>query len=215
MRNLILLGPPGAGKGTQGKRLAERYGIPQISTGDILREAVRAQTELGHKAKSFLDSGQLVPDDLIMNIVEERLRAPDTRNGFIFDGFPRTIPQAEAFYAMLTRNGWKLTRVVDLEVSEDAVVARNTGRWTCPKDGSIYQIKTAPPKQPGVCDKCGTALIQRSDDQEPQIRKRLREFKEKTDPLRGYYKPKGLLFSIAAEGSPDEVFRQIVNGLDQ
>ena len=215
MLNLILLGPPGAGKGTQGKRLAQRYGIPQISTGDILREAVRSQTELGLKAKSCMDSGQLVPDDLILGIVETRLHAPDTKAGFIFDGFPRTIPQAEAFDVMLQRNGWKLSRVVDLEVSEDAVVARNTGRWTCPKDGSIYQINTAPPKRAGLCDQCGTVLIQRSDDQEPQIRKRLREFKEKTDPLRGYYRPQGLLFSIDAEKTPDAVFAAIVAGLGQ
>jgi adenylate kinase len=213
MQNLILLGPPGAGKGTQGKRLAEQYGIPQISTGEILREAVRTQTELGRKAKSFMDSGGLVPDDLIMGIVEERLKSPDTRAGFIFDGFPRTIPQAEAFDAMLARNGWKLSRVIDFEVSEDVVVQRNTGRWTCPKDGSIYQIKTAPPKVAGRCDKCGAELIQRSDDQEPQIRKRLREFKEKTDPLRGYYRGKGVMLTVDGTEPPDAVYAKITAGL--
>ncbi len=214
MLNLILLGPPGAGKGTQGKRLAERHHIPQISTGEILREAVRAQTALGRQAKSFMDSGGLVPDELILGIVEERLKAPDTKQGFIFDGFPRTIPQAQAFDAMLARNGWTLTKVIDFEISEDEVVARNTGRWTCPKDGAIYQIRTAPPKkQPGHCDLCGAALIQRSDDQEPQIRKRMREFREKTDPLRGYYRPSGLLLTLDAGASPDRVFGAIESGL--
>jgi adenylate kinase len=128
MLNLVLLGPPGAGKGTQGKRLAEKYKIPQISTGEILREAVRSGTELGRKAKTAMDGGQLVSDDLILGIVEQRLKAPDTKAGFIFDGFPRTVPQAEAFDSMLSRNGLKVSRVIDFEVSEDAVVARNTGR---------------------------------------------------------------------------------------
>src|SRR5581483_6830382 len=180
MQNLILFGPPGAGKGTQGKRLSQQFGIPQISTGDILREAVKDGTELGRKAKGFMDAGQLVPDDLVLSMVEDRLRHPDTQAGFILDGFPRTLPQARALQAMLDRHGWKLSRVVDLEVAADVVIARNTGRWVCPRDGTVYQVQSAPPKQPGICDLCGTTLIQRSDDQEPQIRKRLREFDEKT-----------------------------------
>jgi adenylate kinase len=213
MQNLILLGPPGAGKGTQGKRLAERLAVPTISTGDILRQAVKAGSELGLKAKGFMDGGQLVPDDLVLSMVEARLRSPDTSSGFILDGFPRTIPQAKGLQSMLARHGWSLTRVVDLDVDADVVVERNTGRWVCPKDGTVYQIRSAPPKRAGLCDLCGTALIQRSDDQEPQIRARLREFNEKTGPLRAFYGEQGLLLRIDAVHTPDEVEREIATGL--
>jgi adenylate kinase len=213
MQNLILLGPPGAGKGTQGKRLAEQLGVPPISTGDILRQAVKAGNELGLKAKGFMDSGQLVPDELVLSMVEARLRSPDTEGGFILDGFPRTIPQAQALQSMLARHGWSLTRVIDLNVDEDVVVERNTGRWVCPKDGTVYQVRSAPPKRSGFCDLCGTALIQRTDDQEPQIRERLREFNAKTGPLRAYYGDQGLLLRIDASRTPDEVQREIVVGL--
>jgi len=213
MLNLILLGPPGAGKGTQGKRLAERLSIPQISTGDILRQAVKAGSELGLKAKGFMDGGQLVPDDLVLSMVEARLRNADTTAGFILDGFPRTIPQAQALQSMLARHGWKLTRVIDLNVDEDTVVERNTGRWVCPKDGTVYQVRSAPPKRAGFCDLCGTALIQRTDDQEPQIRARLREFNEKTGPLRAFYGEQGMLLAIDAAHPPNEVQREIAAGL--
>src|ERR1700722_7268316 len=202
MQNLILLGPPGAGKGTQGKRLAEQLGIPQISTGDILRQAVKAGNELGLKAKGFMDGGQLVPDELVLSMVEARLRSPDTERGFILDGFPRTIPQAQALQSMLARHGWSPTRVVDLDVDANVVVERNTGRWVCPKDGTVYQVRSAPPKQAGFCDLCGAALIQRTDDQEPQIRARLREFNEKTGPLRAFYGDQGFLLRIDAARTP-------------
>lgn len=214
MRNLILLGPPGAGKGTQGKRLAALYGIPQISTGDILREATRTGTTLGHAAKEFMDGGQLVPDELILGIVEERLKAPDTRGGFILDGFPRTIPQAKALEVMLVRNGWQLDRVLDFEVSDDVVVDRNTGRRVCPADGTVYQIHTAPPKQAGFCDVCGGPLVQRSDDLEPKIRERLREFRAKTDPLRAYYRDTGLLLRVDGARSAEVVFSAIRGALE-
>jgi adenylate kinase len=213
MQNLILLGPPGAGKGTQGKRLAEQLGVPQISTGDILRQAVKAGNELGLKAKGFMDGGQLVPDELVLSMVEARLRSPDTEGGFILDGFPRTIPQAQALQSMLARHGWSLTRVIDLNVDEDVVVERNTGRWVCPKDGTVYQVRSAAPKRSGFCDLCGTALIQRTDDQEPQIRERLREFNAKTGPLRAYYGDQGLLLRIDGSRTPDEVQGEIVVGL--
>jgi len=213
MQNLILLGPPGAGKGTQAKRLAERLGIPPISTGDILRQAVKTGNELGRKAKAFMDSGQLVPDALVLSMVESRLQNPDTAPGFILDGFPRTIPQAQALQSMLANHGWKLSHVLDFDVSEDVVVERNTGRWVCPKDGTVYQVRSAPPKRAGFCDLCGTPLIQRTDDQEPQIRERLREFNAKTGPLRTFYGEQGLLLRIDASRTPDEVQRQILDGL--
>ncbi len=213
MQNLILLGPPGAGKGTQGKRLAVRLGVPNISTGDILRQAVKAGSELGLKAKGFMDGGQLVPDDLVLSMVEVRLGNPDTKAGFILDGFPRTIPQAQALQSMLARHGWSLTRVVDLDVDANVVVERNTGRWVCPKDGTVYQVRSAPPKRAGFCDLCGAALVQRTDDQEPQIRARLREFNEKTGPLRAFYGQLGLLLPIDASRSPDDVEREIAAGL--
>ena len=212
---LILLGPPGAGKGTQAKRLQDRFGIAQISTGDMLRAEVAAGSPVGREAKAVMEAGQLVSDDIIIRMLGGRIAQPDCAKGFILDGFPRTVPQAKALDALLGERGLKLDAVIELSVDDAALVERIAGRYTCANCGAGYHDTFEPPRVAGVCDKCGTALIQRSDDQEPQIRKRLREFKEKTDPLRGYYKPKGLLFSIAAEGSPDEVFRQIVNGLDQ
>jgi adenylate kinase len=214
MPNLILLGPPGAGKGTQARRLVEDRHLVQISTGDILREAVRSGSSLGTKVKAIMDRGDLVPDALILDIVKERLAQPDVRSGFVLDGFPRTVPQAEGLDRILDDRGWKVDRVIALEVSEETVIARNTGRWVCPKDGTVYQITTAPPKNPGICDLDGTPLVQRPDDQEPQIRKRMREYHQKTDPLKDFYRSKGLLLEIDGGRSADEVFSAIVSGLE-
>jgi adenylate kinase len=214
MPNLILLGPPGAGKGTQARRLLEDRHLVQISTGDILREAVRSGSALGTKVKAIMDRGDLVPDGLILDIVKERLAQPDVRAGFVLDGFPRTVPQAEGLDRILEGRGWKVDRVIALEVSEETVIARNTGRWVCPKDGTVYQINTAPPKTPGICDLDGTPLVQRPDDQEPQIRKRMREYHQKTDPLKDFYRKKGLLLEIDGGRPADEVFSAIVSGLE-
>jgi adenylate kinase len=213
MGNLILLGPPGAGKGTQSRRLQEERGLVQISTGDILRNAVRSGSALGAQVKGIMDRGDLVPDALILDIVRERLSQDDAKQGFVLDGFPRTIPQAEGLGRLLAERGLKLDRVVALEVSEDTVIARNTGRWVCPKDGTVYQVNTAPPKRAGFCDLDGTALVQRVDDQEPQIRQRMREYHKKTDPLKDYYRRQGLLLEVDGARSPDEVFSQIETAL--
>jgi adenylate kinase len=213
MANLILLGPPGAGKGTQARRLQEVQHLVQISTGDILRAAVRSGSALGSQVKAAMDRGDLVPDALILGIVEERLAQDDARSGFVLDGFPRTVPQAEGLEHILRERNWKLDRVVALEVDEDTVIARNTGRWVCPKDGTVYQVNTAPPRRAGLCDLDGTPLVQRPDDQEPQIRQRMREYHQKTDPLKDFYRGRGLLLEIDGARPADEVFAQIIAGL--
>jgi len=207
--NLILLGPPGAGKGTQARRLADRHGIPQISTGDILRDAVKRGTPIGLQAKQFMDRGDLVPDALVLEVIGERLTAPDCARGFVLDGFPRTIPQAEALDQMLLRAGRPLSKVIALEVPEELVVARGIGRWSCPTCGSTFHLVTAPPRQPGLCDRDGTKLVQRPDDQAPQIRQRMKEYRTKTGPLRDFYLKKGLLVETDGSLKPDEVFASI------
>ncbi|HEY1126695.1 MAG TPA: adenylate kinase, partial [Actinomycetota bacterium] len=162
--NLILLGPPGAGKGTQAKRLVDRFGVPQISTGDILRQAVKDGTELGKKAGPLMAEGKLVPDALVLDIVKERLLQPDAAKGFILDGFPRTIPQAERLEQALATHGKRLDAVISLEVPIDTLVERISGRRSCPKDGSVYHVVQNPPRRDGYCDLCGTGLVQREDD---------------------------------------------------
>ena len=180
---LILLGPPGAGKGTQAKRLASGLGAPQISTGDILRQAVSDGTELGRKAKSFMDRGALVPDEVVIGIIEERLRRHDCARGYILDGFPRTLPQAEALLRTLTSIQASLDRVLSIEVPEEELVKRLAGRRVCRACGYMYHVKTNPARQAGVCDKCGGSLYQRDDDKEETIRHRLRVYREQTEPL--------------------------------
>ena len=207
--NLILLGPPGAGKGTQAKRLWEEFHIPQISTGDILREAIRSGTELGKKAKPLMDAGKLVPDELVVGIVEERLRGADCVSGFILDGFPRTIPQAEALEASLKRSGRAIERVVSLEVPEGDIVARISGRRSCPQDGSVFHVVTSPPKRAGVCDKCGAELMQRADDKEDKVRERLAVYARQTEPLKAFYGNKGLLARVDGVGSPGAIYAAI------
>ncbi len=211
MANLILLGPPGAGKGTQARRLQEAYHLVQISTGDILRAAVQSGSPLGKQVKGIMDRGDLVPDALILEIVQARLSQEDAKAGFVLDGFPRTIPQAEGLDRLLGQRGMKVNRVVAIEVTEETVIARNTGRWVCPNDGAVYQVKSAPPKRAGFCDLDGTPLVQRPDDQEPQIRQRMREYHQKTDPLKDYYRRQGLLSEIEGGRSADEVFAEIVS----
>ncbi len=194
--NLILLGPPGAGKGTQAKLLTERFGIPQISTGDILRAAVKAGTPMGVKAKAFMDAGGLVPDEVVVGIVQERLQQADCQQGFILDGFPRTTGQAEALKSTLAGLKMDLDRVVSLEVDVEALVVRLTGRRTCKECGRGFHVRFDPSKQEGVCDACGGALVQRDDDREETIRHRLTVYAEQTAPLITFYRNEGLLASV-------------------
>lgn len=206
---LILFGPPGAGKGTQAKRLEEAYRAPQISTGDILRQARRDGTPLGKKASEYMDAGKLVPDEVVIGIIEERIARPDCGGGFLLDGFPRTIPQAEALEAMLQKRGWSIDHVVSVEVPDEDIVERLSLRRSCPKDGSVYHLKNLPPKTPGVCDVCGTALVQRADDEPTAIKTRLKAFHDQTAPLKAYYKDRGLLRPIDGTRAPDAVFADI------
>ena len=200
---LILLGAPGAGKGTVAKLLTGVDGSVQISTGDILRGAVQAGTELGKKADAFMKAGDLVPDDLIMGIMEQRLQESDCENGFLLDGFPRTIPQAEALKELLGRIGVKLDMAVNLDVPRDVILDRLTTRRTCSNSEcqAIYNVKSSPPKVEGVCDKCGSPVIQRDDETEEAISKRLETYNEKTAPLAAYYEKEGLLTNVNATSS--------------
>jgi adenylate kinase len=200
---LILLGAPGAGKGTVAKLLTELDGSVQISTGDILRGAVQAGTELGKQAKAFMDAGDLVPDDLIMGIMENRLQEDDCKNGYLLDGFPRTIPQAEALKVLLDKIGEKLDMVVNIDVPRDVILDRLTTRRTCenPKCQAIYNVKSNPPKVEGVCDKCGSPVVQRADETEEAISHRLDTYNEKTAPLVGFYEKEGLLMTVSATSS--------------
>ncbi|OHB31234.1 MAG: adenylate kinase [Desulfuromonadaceae bacterium GWC2_58_13] len=193
---LILLGPPGAGKGTQAKMLMDRFGIPQISTGDILRAAVKDGTPMGLKAKSFMDAGGLVPDEVVVGIVRERLQKADCAKGFILDGFPRTVLQADALKESLLALGKDLDAVVSLDVDVEALVERLTGRRTCRDCGRGFHVKFDPPLVSGKCDTCGGDLLQRDDDQELTIRHRLEVYSEQTSPLVDYYRSAGLLTAV-------------------
>ncbi|PLY01131.1 MAG: adenylate kinase [Desulfuromonas sp.] len=207
---LILLGPPGAGKGTQAKMLTEAFGIPQISTGDILRAAVKEGTAMGLKAKSFMDAGALVPDEVVIGIVAERLQKPDCDAGFILDGFPRTVPQADALGDNLRDLDKNLDAVISLEVDVEALVERLTGRRTCKDCGRGYHVTFDPSKIEGVCDACGGELFQRDDDQEETIRKRLDVYNEQTSPLIDYYAKAGLLKSLDGMQQIDKVQQQML-----
>ena len=207
---LALFGPPGAGKGTIAVKLAEQLDVPHISTGDLFRAAIKDQTDLGKKVKQILDSGELVPDELTVDLVRERLSAGDTSYGFILDGFPRTIPQAEAL-AGITR----LRAVINFEVDDDTIIKRLSGRRICPKCGNIHHIDFFPPKSEGICDSCGGDLIQREDDTEASIRNRLSVYQKQTAPLLDYYKEKKLIIDIDGKPSPDEVFGSVMTSLER
>lgn len=200
---LILLGAPGAGKGTVAKMLTQTDGSVQISTGDILRGAVQAGTPLGKEAKAYMERGDLVPDALILGIMEKRLQEPDCSKGFLLDGFPRTIPQAEALTQMLDKLGIKLDMAVNIDVPRQVILDRLTTRRTCsnPKCQEIYNVKSKPPKNEGVCDKCGSPVVQRADETEEAISKRLDTYNEKTAPLIGFYDKKGMLLTVSATSS--------------
>lgn len=207
--NIILLGPPGAGKGTQARRLSENLKIPQISTGDLLRAERSGKTPLGMKAEAFMASGRLVPDDLVVEMIEQRLKRNDCTRGFVLDGFPRTIAQAEAFDRTASRMGIAVDRVVNLQVLRDELVQRLSGRRQCRQCGENYHLMFHPSRNKDVCDRCGGGLFQRDDDREEVIRKRLDVYEKETLPLVEHYRKKGLLKNIEGAGSIDEIYRSL------
>lgn len=210
---LVLLGAPGAGKGTQAKKLIEKYSIPQISTGDILRKAVADGTPLGKEAKGIMDSGGLVSDKIVLGLVQERLKQGDCKNGYILDGFPRNTAQAEALDKMLSDMGAPLTVALSIDVDKDDLMKRLTGRRTCKSCQQMYNIYFSAPKKEGVCDKCSGVLFQRDDDKEETIKKRLDVYDAQTAPLFDYYGKKGILKSVKGIGSIDDIFYKVCSAL--
>jgi len=208
-QNLVLLGPPGSGKGTQGERLQEDLRLPYWATGDILRAAVRDRTELGRSAKEYMDRGDLVPDEVIVGVIAERVGSAEARDGFILDGFPRTTAQAEALDERLTELGRALSAVLLIDVSDEEVVRRLGGRRTCAENGHVFHVEFNPPKQEGVCDIDGSELVVRDDDKPDVIRRRLDTYHEQTEPLVGYYDQHGALRRVGGERAPDEVAEEI------
>ena len=213
MRRLVFLGPPGAGKGTQGKRLAKHLGVPFVSMGDLLRQKVQEKDPLSEELRTIMREGRYVPDEIVIRILAERLEGPDCQEGFILDGFPRTVAQANALDELLEQRGQALDGVILLEVPDEVVVERLAGRRICSACGEEFHVKYRPPKQEGVCDKCGGKLIQREDDQEATIRKRLQVYREQTAPLTEYARRKGLLHTVDGTGSMDQVFERLVGVL--
>lgn len=212
---ILLMGPPGAGKGTQSPRLVERYHIPAISTGDMFRAAVREQTSLGVKAKTFMDAGQLVPDDVTIGIVQERLTKDDTKNGFILDGFPRTIDQAIALDVALKDMGIDKVHVIDITMDQELLVSRITGRRICKNCGATYHIVNLPPKVEGICDICGGELYQREDDKEETVKNRLEVYAKQTKPLVDYYENRGFYKRINGNQDVEKVYEDIVSALEE
>ena len=207
---LVLLGPPGAGKGTQARMLGERVHAPQIASGDLLREAVRDRTALGVQAKSYMDSGSLVPDELVLKLIDARLDKADAKNGFILDGFPRSVPQAEALGGMLKRRGETISKVVAIMVPDEELVKRISGRRTCRNCNEMYHIAFDPPAKRGICNKCGGELYQREDDHEDTVRHRLQVYNDATKPLLDYYGKAGMLSQIDGLGRPEDILALIM-----
>lgn len=209
--NLILLGAPGAGKGTQAKEICKNFGIISISTGDMIRDALRSGSDLGLKVKSYMETGKLVPDDIVVDIVKERLKKDDCKNGFILDGFPRTIPQAEALDIM----GVKIDKVIDIDTPDDVIVDRISGRRVCEKCAAIYHIENIKPKVDGVCDVCSGTLLKRKDDEPSTIMERLKVYHEQSEPLKDYYKKQGKLVSVdgtkGIKNATEEILKALVN----
>lgn len=206
---VVFLGAPGVGKGTQADRIAAQYGVLKISTGDLLREAVRNQTELGRQAKRYMDAGQLVPDSVVIGLVRDKLADASCAKGFILDGFPRTVPQAEELDKVLASQGVALDRVVNFEVPREEIVKRLSGRRSCPKCQAVYHDDFSPPRRHGLCDRCGEAVVQRSDDRPETIEARLRVYEEQTEPLIDYYKTQGLLSHLDGAGAVDAVNQRL------
>jgi adenylate kinase len=211
--NIILLGPPGAGKGTQAKMLVEKYQIPQISTGDILRAAVKEGSPLGKEAKACMDKGELVPDSVVIGIVEERIQQPDCTKGYMLDGFPRTVPQAEALDEMLQKLNSQIDHVVSIEVANEELVGRLTGRRTCRECGAGFHVMFDPPKEEGACDKCGGELYQRDDDNVETVTARLQVYESQTLPLIDYYNKQGKIRPIDGVGEIKEIFGRVTQVL--
>jgi len=212
---MILLGPPGAGKGTQAKKLVDKYDIPQISTGDILRAAVKNQTSMGLKAKSYMDKGSLVPDEVVVGIIRDRLKEEDCQKGYILDGFPRTVPQADELKKALKEMGQSIDAVLSISVPDEELILRLTGRRTCKECGAGFHVQYKKPKEEGICDQCGGPLIQRDDDKEETIKNRLSVYNQQTEPLIRYYSEEGSLEEISGTGSIDEIFSRIVSVLEK
>lgn len=212
---LIMFGPPGAGKGTQSKMLTQRCEIPQISTGDILRGAVKKGTAVGLEAKSYMDRGALVPDEVVVRIIEERLQEPDCQKGYILDGFPRTVVQAEALSQALGRLGKEIDAVINIEIRDEELWRRLTGRRVCTQCGQEHNLFFKPPRREGVCDRCGAALFQREDDREEAIRNRLETYKKQTEPLIQYYRERGKLVTVNGEKEISQVFDEIGAALER
>ena len=210
-----MLGAPGAGKGTQAKKIADKYNIPHISTGDIFRANIKNGTELGRKAKEYMDKGLLVPDELTLDLIMDRFKSDDCKNGYVLDGFPRTIPQAEALDAALSNAGEKVDFAINVEVPDEDIVNRMSGRRACVSCGSTYHIKYAPTKVEGICDRCGKELILRDDDKPETVQKRLAVYHEQTQPLIEYYDKQGILKSVDGTKPMDEVFSAIVGILGE
>lgn len=215
MLRAVLLGPPGAGKGTQAVKLVEKYEIPHISTGDIFRKNIKEGTELGKKAQEYMNAGALVPDELVVDLVKDRLQQDDCKNGFLLDGFPRTIFQAEKLDEFLSESNQKMDIVINLKVEKEALIKRLTGRRVCKDCGASYHIVNIPPKKEGVCDICGGELIQRKDDNIETVENRINVYEEQTAPLIGYYKEAGSLVDFDGEASLDEVFDAIVQAIGE
>ena len=211
---IIMLGAPGAGKGTQAKMIAEKFNIPHISTGDIFRANIKNGTELGKKAKEYMDKGQLVPDELTVEILLDRVAGDDCKNGYVLDGFPRTIPQADVLDKELTKLGDKVDFAINVDVPDENIVRRMSGRRACLKCGATYHIEHIPPKKEGICDKCGSELVQRDDDKPETVQNRLSVYHEQTQPLIDYYNKKNILKSVDGTKDMQEVFSDIVNILN-
>lgn len=207
---IIMLGAPGAGKGTQAKRIAEKYGIPHVSTGDIFRSNIKNGTELGMRAKAYMDAGNLVPDEITIGMLLDRIHEEDCKKGYVLDGFPRTIPQAESLTAALQKQGEKMDYAVDVDVPDEAIISRMSGRRACLACGATYHIEFNPPKKEGICDQCGEPLVLRNDDKPETVKNRLDVYHRQTQPLIDYYKKEGILAQVDGTQSMDQVFEDIV-----
>ena len=212
---IIMLGAPGAGKGTQAKRIAEKYNVPHISTGDIFRENIKNGTELGNKAKAYMEAGDLVPDELVLELIMDRFDKEDCANGYVLDGFPRTIPQAEALDAALAEKGESIDNVIDVDVPDEHIITRMAGRRTCAHCGAIFHLEHMPPKIEGKCDQCGGHLMMREDDQPDTVIARLKTYHEQTQPLKDYYGAKGLVHSVDGTQDREVVFGEVVKILGE